>query len=137
PRGNLARSRMLAPATTGPASGAHPASSTPASGCGNSMSSLKEQRRGIESSCVPLRRQGSRHVVWLSTEKTGLLSSQEAESAFHSPRREAAAFGGFLEKDDVTVRIAQARLAPYPGMVARTMLEGDSAAGERLHSPVE
>src|SRR6476659_3245071 len=49
PRGNLSRLRMQAAATTGPASGAHPASSTPASGCGNSSSSLKEQRRGIES----------------------------------------------------------------------------------------
>src|SRR3954447_16577186 len=49
PRGKLSRLRMQAPATTGPASGAQPASSTPASGCGNSISSLKEQRRGIES----------------------------------------------------------------------------------------
>jgi hypothetical protein len=38
---------MQAAATTGPASGAHPASSTPASGCGKSSSILKEQRRGI------------------------------------------------------------------------------------------
>src|SRR3954454_5997197 len=47
PRGNLSRSRITAAATTGPASGAQPASSTPASGCGKSISSLKEQRRGI------------------------------------------------------------------------------------------
>src|SRR5690349_17665333 len=60
PRGNLSRSRMQAAATTGPASGAQPASSTPASGCGKSSSSLKEQRRGIESHHVPLRTQGSR-----------------------------------------------------------------------------
>ena len=34
PRGNFVRSRITAAATTGPASGAHPASSTPASGSG-------------------------------------------------------------------------------------------------------
>src|SRR5687768_4676566 len=55
PRGKCARSRITAAATTGPANGAQPASSTPATGSGCTLSSLKQGRamegeiiRGLE-----------------------------------------------------------------------------------------
>src|SRR5690242_3569413 len=114
---------MQAAATTGPASGAHPASSTPASGCGKSISSLNEQRRGIESeSCTPRPspvQTVSRQKLWKSL-------------SFYPPRREAARFPGLVEEDNVAVGIAEARLPPHPRLVAWPMLERNSAAGELL-----
>src|SRR3982750_1224982 len=95
PRGNLSRSRMQAAATTGPASGAQPASSTPASGWGKSSSSLNEQRRGIESdSCTPADatvQSRKRQKLW----KTLLF--------LNPPRWEAPRFASLVEEDDVAV----------------------------------
>src|SRR5690348_6955314 len=128
PRGNFSRLRMHAPATTGPASGAHPASSTPASGCGKSSSSLKEQRRGIESdSCTRARapvQTFSRQKLWKSL-------------AFEPPRREAPRFARMIEEYDVPVGIAKARLAPHPRLVARPVLERNAAACKLLDPFVE
>src|SRR5690242_255163 len=119
---------MQAAATTGPASGAHPASSTPASGCGKSSSSLKEQRRGIESdSCTPANagvQTAIRQKLWKSL-------------AFHPPRREAASLTGLVKENDIPVWIAKASLAPHPRLVARAVLEGDSGSGQLLDAFVE
>src|SRR5438105_12265778 len=116
---------MHAAATTGPASGAQPASSTPASGCGKSSSSLNEQRRGIESLCVPLQRQ------W-SSQQTRRTCGKLKISILHPPRRKTPRFARFVEKDDVAVGVAEARFAPHPGLIARAVLERDAAAGELL-----
>src|SRR5438270_13332547 len=42
-----------------------------------------------------------------------------------------------VEKDDVAVRVAEARLAPHPRLVARAVLERNSAARQLLDSFVE
>src|SRR5438270_1077166 len=119
PRGNLLRSRMHAPATTGPASGAQPASSTPASGCGKSSSNLKVQLRGIAPE--PMERLSESPVGHGNI--CGLV---------HPPRREAARFAGFVQEDDVAVGVAEAGFAPHPRLVPGSMLEGNSATREVL-----
>src|SRR5437763_14552802 len=126
---------MQAAATTGPARGAHPASSTPASGCGKSNSSLKEQRRGMPPySSFPRKREprfsgpaGSRFRG--DDEMCGLF--------LNPPRREAAVLAGLVKENDVTVGVAEPRLAPHPRLVARTMLEGDATARQLFDPLVE
>src|SRR3954469_12857864 len=113
-----------AAATTGPARGAQPASSTPASGCGKSSSSLKVQLRGIAPE--PMER--------LSESPVG---RRNICGLVHPPRREAAGFSSFVEEYDVAVGIAEARLAPHPRLVAGSVLERDSAARELLDPVVE
>jgi len=44
---------------------------------------------------------------------------------------------GLVEKDDIAVRIAQARLAPHPGLVPGAMFERDSAPSELLDAFVQ
>src|SRR5690242_2465293 len=55
----------------------------------------------------------------------------------HSPRWEAAVLPRLVEEDDVAVRVAQPRLAPHPRLVARAMLEGDSAPRQRFDPRVK
>src|SRR6185437_1666416 len=105
---------MQAAATTGPASGAHPASSTPASGCGKSSSSLKEQRRGMVSDSCTRR--------WPAVQTVSRQKLWKSELFFHPPRREAAVLARMIEEDDVAVGVAQPRLAPHPGLVTRAVL---------------
>src|ERR1041385_2495327 len=125
PRGNFSRSRMHAAATTGPASGAHPASSTPASGCGKSSSSLKEQRRGIGAKPMEPRRE-SPVGAWGFC---GLV--------LDPPWREAPRFAVLVEEHDIAVRIAQPRLAPHPRLVPRAMFERKAAPRQLLDARVE
>src|SRR3569833_743273 len=110
---------MHAAATTGPAKGAHPASSTPASGCGKSSSSLKEQRRGIDRKPMEARRESP-------------VPSEIFCGCVDPPGRKAARFTGLVQEHDVAVRVAKARLAPHPGLVTRAMLECQAAACELL-----
>src|SRR5438270_980276 len=123
---------MQAPATTGPASGAQPASSTPASGCGNSSSSLKEQRRGMPPYwSFPQKREprfSHPRFRW-HDEMCGLL--------LHPPWRKAAVLAGMIEEDDVAVGIAEPCLAPHPRLVPGTVLERDSAPRQLLDALVE
>src|SRR3954447_10660373 len=128
PRGNLSRSRMQAAAITGPASGAHPASSTPANGCGKSSSSLKVQRRGIESTLAPLRMQAS-------SRRTDTICGKLL--VFHPPGWEPSCFARLVEEYDVAVRIAKPRLTPHPGLVPWAVLERYAAPCELFDPLVE
>ena len=143
PRGNFSRSRMTAAATTGPASGAHPASSTPASGCGKSSSSLKAPGH-----LPPLKGGQGYTVVENSishegTKKKGATKSCDAFAPYllvwirPSATAGSAGFAGLVEEDDVAVGVAQPRLAPHPRLVARAMLERDPAPRQLLDPFVE
>src|SRR5436190_163538 len=139
PRGNFSRSRITAAATTGPASGAQPASSTPASGVGKSRSSLKQGRaiavanpfffRHSSESCNQPYFSVDRKVDPGSSPGWRILTG-------HPPRREAAGFAGLVEEDGVAGRVAQPRLAPHPGLVARAMLEGNAQARQLVDQSV-
>src|SRR5690348_13379874 len=66
----------------------------------------------------------SRHKLWKTL-------------VFHPPRRETPSFARLVEEDDVSVRIAQPRLAPHPRLVARAVLEGEPAPCQLLDALVE
>ena len=93
PRGKCLRSRITAAATTGPASGAQPASSTPASGSGNSRSSLK-QGSAIESA----------RLIGPQAEVASWPVTPKICGSVDPPRREAARFAGLVEEDDIARR---------------------------------
>src|SRR5687768_5940558 len=89
PRGKCARSRITAAATTGPASGAQPASSTPATGSGWTFSSLK-QGRAIEAQPIqglgwaPVRISCNFHIV--VDEALNRHCEERSDEAIHAAR---------------------------------------------------